>query len=306
MEVLMKACLKIIVTAGLLLFISAVIYAAEKPVYAGVLTRIHNEWQNADYVKAYLLFQKQGDEWVALPNNPKDPGKLAMMHEEYPASTRWNILYHGAKIGAVTGIKPGKIRFYSELGSQVVATSLEKIPFKTENVDDYYSWQGPFTARPMVLVSKQHFDDPEGWRASDLSSAELQKSRDLYHKLVPLIPDCDEQSGDVTENNAYPVENIQLLKSYRSRSDSVLVGLSIDDSDSDCEVTPDEYLNHWFLLEKGKIRYLGLGMVPIDAEDLDGDGRSEWLFASGGEGVDSYILFYDDFKKHARFDIFYN
>jgi hypothetical protein len=295
-----------ILTAVLSWLLCSGLYAAEKPLYAGILTRIHNEWQNTDYVKAYVLFQKQGREWVSLPHDSKDPGKLAKLNEEYPASIRWSILYHGAKIGSLTGIKPGKIRFYSELGSQVVSSDLTRIPFKTDDVDDYYSWQGPFTARPMVLVSKQNFDDPEAWRAYDLSAIELQKSRDLYHKLVPLIPDCDEESGDVISNNSYPAEDIQPIKSYRSKENEVIAGLSIDDTDSDCEVTPDEYINHWFLMENGRIKYLGLGMVPIDAEDLDGDGRSEWLFASGGEGVDSYILFYDDFKKHARFDIFYN
>ena len=44
------------------------LYASEKPLYAGVLTRIHNEWQNTDYVKAYILFEKQGHDWVSMPN----------------------------------------------------------------------------------------------------------------------------------------------------------------------------------------------------------------------------------------------
>ena len=228
------------------------------------------------------------------------------LNQKYPESVNWNVLYKGSRIASLTGIKPDKIRFYSELGSQVVSSELVKIPFKTEGTADFTSWQGPFTARPLMLVSKQNFDDPEKWKNSDLTAKELEKARDLYHRIVPLLPSCNEQSGDIISNSSYPADDIDLWKSYRSKDNAVLAGLSVDDSESGFEITPDEYLNHWFLLEKDKIKYLGLGMVPIDAGDLDGDGHSEWLFASGGEGVDSYILFYDNFKKHARFDIFYN
>jgi hypothetical protein len=241
-----------------------------------------------------------------MPNGRSNNSLLKQLHEEYPESVVWSVLYKSKKIASITGIKPRKIRFYSELGSQLISSELSKIPFRTEGRENFISWQGPFTARPLALASGHNSGDPDKWKNSDLTSKELESARDLYHRLVPLLPNCDEESGDIVGNNSYPADKIILWKSYRSGDNTVLAGLSVDDSDSGCEVTPDEYLSHWFLLDKNKIKYIGLGMVPIDAEDFDGDGHSEWLFASGGDGVDSYILFYDNFKKHARFDIFYN
>ncbi len=63
----------------------------------------------------------------------------------------------------------------------------------------------------------------------------------------------------------------------------------------------------WFMVDPQKtIRFLGDDMWLVDAGDYDNDGKSEVLFAIDGYNRGGYELFYDDFKKHVRFEFSYH
>lgn len=47
-------------------------------------------------------------------------------------------------------------------------------------------------------------------------------------------------------------------------------------------------------------------MSLVDAGDYDNDGKSEVVFSIAGDNLGGYVLFYDDFTKHATFEFSYH
>jgi hypothetical protein len=92
-------------------------------------------------------------------------------------------------------------------------------------------------------------------------------------------------------------------KSFRSPKEILLADLWLDSSKNCDGISPDECSGHWFVIwPDGKIKFLGIGFTPIDAEDFDISGQSQWIFNGLAPGIDDpdgardgYLLFYDNF-----------
>jgi hypothetical protein len=77
----------------------------------------------------------------------------------------------------------------------------------------------------------------------------------------------------------------------------------------DCEDVEagEDIEDPWFVVDsKISVRYLDSGMWLVDAGDYDNGGKSELVFSIHGENRGGYELFYDDFKKHAKFEFTYH
>ena len=80
--------------------------------------------------------------------------------------------------------------------------------------------------------------------------------------------------------------------------------MQLDADKSNCGFFDDEHFySYWFAIRRNKdVHLLGSQLMPLDAADLDGSGRTEWVFQSSrGEDEDGYELFYNDFAQHAYF-----
>jgi hypothetical protein len=164
----------------------------------------------------------------------------------------------------------------------------------------FADWCGIPKERPLVLVSKPNYQDPDGWK--------------------PFTPDSEVRTGLFEQFAAHAgpafvcppgaIEPIKMRygprdlvpsKSYRDRAGRMLVSVGLDPRRNSCDGPTDiAWMRHWFLVAHG-VRYLGANLWLVDAGDYDGDGASEALFAFTAYNNDGYVLFYDGFRKNARF-----
>ena len=70
-----------------------------------------------------VLFQKNGSDWEAFPNNCPDQGCLKTISSKYPREVTWTIVLDGRDLGQVTGRTPKEFEFYSHVGLQEVVST---------------------------------------------------------------------------------------------------------------------------------------------------------------------------------------
>src|SRR5262249_23872148 len=98
------------------------------------------------------------------------------------------------------------------------------------------------------------------------------------------------------------------VKSYVSKDGWTLARMhlehAIDCNDVEAAFGIDD---PWFVIDPSKsIQLLGQGMWLVDAGDYNNDGRSELVFSIDRHNHGGYILFYDDFKRSAKFEFSYH
>ena len=252
-----------------------------------------------------VLFQKNGSDWEAFPNNCPDQGCLKTISSKYPREVTWTVVLDGRDLGQVTGRTPKEFEFYSHVGLQEVV-STGAIPTVGKKSAVYGGFTDVSVYRPLVAVSRPYFNDPESWKPSNLSADMIRLLRQEFRKRFPTVSNCT-SPADAAENPwLYNDENIRILKQYSSNRQWSVVQVRL--GEYRCNGPPDDpFLDYWFALSPANdITLLGNGMWLVDAGDYDNDGKSELVFAIDRYNQGGYELFYADFKKHATFEFGYH
>lgn len=253
-------------------------------------------------IAARLLFAKVGKRWVALNDEYEMPKNINL------TLPNWTIAFDGRRLGSVKLRDPNpehpRVKdWYYGRDKLYEPENLGKVPTVRNKSPDFAGWCEAPMVRPLVLVSKANFGDPEKWKPF---SPDLSYKTRLYVPLKQSIGQyavmrCVKDS-EHPEPWDYKPEDLVLYRSYRSASGKELVAIGIDLKKVDCDFMAEPQLaSHWFMFDSDKIEFLGTNMELVDSGDYDGDGRSELLFWYSGYNKDGYILVYNGVRQKTEY-----
>jgi hypothetical protein len=251
---------------------------------------------------ARLLFAKEDSRWVALNNEYEFPKGLNL------TQFNWTIAFDGRNLGNLELRDPSPSHpmlkdWYYGRDKLYEPVNREKVPSVKNQAKMFAGWCQAPADRPLVLVSRPNFSDPEGWKSF---SPDQAYKRRLYMALRLRIGRFDAIHCVGSEERPEPwdftPEDLVLYKSYRSASGRELVSIGIDPEKIGCDLLGEpQWSNNWFLIENGKVDFLGTQMELVDAGDYDKDGHSELLFWFSGYNRDGYVLAYDQLRRKAEY-----
>jgi hypothetical protein len=157
--------------------------------------------------------------------------------------------------------------------------------------------------RPLVVVSKPYYADPDGWkRATRLPDEIAALVRSAFRHDFPHVDRCENE--EVVERDwKFPDSSMDISVAYASNKRSFLVEARLKAGMCGFVDDPDDPLsNPWFFVsQEGSVRRIGSFMSLLDAGDYDNDGRSELVFfLSQPEDTDGFVLFDASLQKQVN------
>jgi hypothetical protein len=156
--------------------------------------------------------------------------------------------------------------------------------------------------RPLVVVSKPYYRDPDGWKGRQVSEEIAQLVREGFRRQSPHVDRCKDEK--IAEHDwKFPDSALTLPAAYGSSKNAFLVAVSLNAGDCGWGGRPDDPLDsfvyQWFFVAADRsVRRIGGFDQLLDAGDYDNDGSSEVIFFSArSENSDAYDLLYDNFQK---------
>jgi hypothetical protein len=148
--------------------------------------------------------------------------------------------------------------------------------------------------RPLVVVSKPYFKDPDGWkRAAKVTDAIAELVRKAFRREYPHVDRCKDEEI-VQRNWKFPDSALAFPVAYTSNKHSFLIEASLNAGVCGFVDDPNDPLaSPWFFVAPdGTVRRIGSSMSLLDAGDYDNDGKSELVFfLSLGENTDAFVLY---------------
>jgi len=161
-------------------------------------------------------------------------------------------------------------------------------------------WCDTPTYRPLVLVSRKNFKDPEHWKPFVPKQNSLSALFPLFKKLVGELEFINFENNIRTKFH-YEKKDMKSFKSYKNANGTMLLQVGFDLKGQSTEGKSKKWWsNYWFYVSKNRKKFIGTNLEVIDAGDYDNDGVSEVLFWHSAYNEDGYKLFYDGFKKSVK------
>lgn len=156
--------------------------------------------------------------------------------------------------------------------------------------------------RPLVVVSKPFFSDPDGWGRLPQPPKEITTLvRAAFRREFPHVDRC--RNEEIVERNwAFPDSSLRFPIAYSSNKNSYLIETRLSTGDCGYTDDPNDPLsNPWFFVTPDRtVRRIGSFMSLLDAGDYDNDGRSELIFmVNQPEDTDGFVLYDADLRKQA-------
>jgi hypothetical protein len=254
-----------------------------------------------------VLFEKDGGEWKALPSDCPDQSCLRTISSSYPREVIWTVTFDGRNLGRITGKTPKEFKFYSHVGLQEI-TSSGSVPVVGKRSPHYGGFTDQSVYRPLVTNSQPYFQDPELWSPAQLRAELIEILKKKFRQTFPKL--CKASDADETKliSYAYDDEDIKSVKAYVSKRGWTVAQLHLEGA-IDCGAAETGFGldDPWFVADShGTAAYLDQGMWLVDAGDYANDGKSELLFSIDRYNRGGYELFYDEFKKKAKFEFSYH
>ena len=281
--------------------------------------------------KVEPIFAFQGVDWT-IKSNPSElkgpsptrgrvhwPVSLPFTIESdlIPASEeqtpRWSFVYDGKSLGTFS---VGDAKEYS-------FPILSMNPLNSNRLKQVRDRQGGI----VLAANRAEVNDPENWHRAKPDPSIVARVKKEYLNDFPKVMKCqvkeewekDIQSGfdgkvwDLEPSQApLKASEIEVVeRAFLSKKGHWLLGVrnkSVRDSNCLREYYVNGFLKNereyyqtvWFALIGEKTVHLMRGvhdaLIPLEAADFDGNGKSEWIFDLGG----GYILYWEDFSKSLR------
>ena len=276
--------------------------AAEKNAIIGVLEDVTARYAGEPYKRAVrVVFEKNGSEWRAFPNDCEDVNCLKTAVSRYPEKVEWTVAFDGKSLGRLT-TRAKEIQFYSNIGLQEI-TGAAAIPAVGERT--YTTFASDTLYRPLIAVSQPNFKDPELWKPAKISPQILASMRRMFREKFPRLCRLNQDENPVPFD--YLDKEIDVRKAYASQKGWILAALNLKDAVTCTPELPMVGIDCWFVADpQKKIQHLDVEGWLIDAGDYDRDGKSELIFQIDDYNRGGYVLYYDDFKKRAVFGFTYH
>jgi hypothetical protein len=254
--------------------------------------------------KVRVLFVHKGSAWSAYRTECSDLECLKTVTREYPAEVAWFVGLDGRQLGQIVARTPKEFRAYAHIGLQDIVQGTAPIVGKPSY--EFSGFPGREIHRPLVTVSKPYFKDPAQWKRMKVTPDLRQRALALLQSKVPRL--CTyPPKGDSLVPLTYSAKDLR-VRAHQSLSGSLTVSINIRNAYYCGDAPGDALLDaHAFAVAaSGQTRFLGPGLMLVDAGDYDQDGRSELIFALSLYNRGGYVLFAEDFSEQARFEFGYH
>jgi hypothetical protein len=244
------------------------------------------------------LFEKKGDEWKLSTNHPEE--------------IQWTIAFDGKNVGIVKS-RPNTNKDPFNTKTHVPMPQPGQSLILGKASEDFSGWQNTLFNRPLVVVSRGSYKDPDEWKPVQPTKDQTQLFKSTFRNEYPKVQNCNEKEEPLHHPWPYKDSEINITKTYHSNKGDLLVGMFLEGGKCGINDGPfqlqlflfraDQSSSHltsdnrkYRLHEHGKHDLLSL--ILVDAGDYDGDGKSEVIFFVTGYNEDGYAMFYDLFQKN--------
>lgn len=255
---------------------------------------------------------------VVMPAFEKHNGEWRAIKHFSPHSLKWTIAFDGKNLGQVesqaSSVEADQINSDSSRAKQVLVTLPDNVPTVGKRSKEFTGVSSLFglasVRRPLIVVSKPYYRDPDAWKRTQPSEETSRLVRDAFRKQYPHVDRCKDEK--IAEHDwKFPDSALTLPYAYASNKNAFIVAVSLDAGNCGWGGQPedptDAFVYQWFLVAAdSRISRIGGFQVLVDAGDYDNDGRSELIFFSTrSESSDAYDLLYDNFQKKVELVIGY-
>jgi hypothetical protein len=223
--------------------------------------------------------------------------------------TGWIVIFNGKTIGNIKTLRPYETNYISE--TCICDVDKHKtLPRISPPSLDFSGWIGQPVYRPLVVLKKPYYADPEKWSKTDPPKDIWVLVLKEFRKVIDKVRTLKEQNN-VTMEISYEDKDILLSGAYVSNKGEYLLSLHLNPDLTKHDVTVlgfNEWSDHLFYITQD--RFVKLLIVNhrdndsyaelkfLDAGDYDDDGRSEIIYFLSSYNEDGYVLFYDGFFRN--------
>jgi hypothetical protein len=250
-----------------------------------------------------IAFEKTAKGWETVPSDSTS----------IPQTVRWTVVFDGRSLGRIqtedSKLPSGEIDRESDYNARIqeIVTDAEKVPVVGKPASKFAPLgeaDGPSRARrPLVVVSKPNFTDPDGWKRIASPPGEVSiLLRDSFRRDFSQVVRCKDEKI-VKRNWRFPDSALSFPVAYASGNGTFLVETDLDAGNCGYIDDPNDPLSDpWFFVDAdGKVKRIGSFLYLLDAGDYDNDGRSELIFGlNQPEDTDGFVLYDADLNKRAE------
>jgi hypothetical protein len=230
---------------------------------------------------------------------------------------QWTVAFDGKNLGQIDSepLPASESRpkgFPVLLSVHGILTPPGKVPEVGPAGGEFNGGWGVNVRRPLVVVSKPNFADPEHWKRTKPSDELVQNVRRVFRKTFPHVRLCD-PSGEALPTDSRVLDSeIGVLKTYGSNKGAFIVETRLTNhrcvfnmNGADLQLLEGD--QWYYVTPVGEVNFLARDWELVDAGDYDGDGESEVIFYVAESEDDAivenegYVLYYDDFQHSVRF-----
>lgn len=308
---LLAAFLSVTIGATLTCRAQFVSSSSEGTIYIGILDDVREDiWLGkTEKIGGRLVmpaFEKSNAEWHSVTH-------FLIRQVE------WTAAFDGKNLGQVesqaTSNEADQINSESSRAKQIILTPNADIPTVGKPSKMFTGVSSLFglakVRRPLVVVSKPYYRDPDHWMPTRLPTEIARMVRQGFRNEYPHVGRCEHEHVAETDWK-FPDSALALPKAYASNKNSFLVAVRLNAGDCGWGGHPDDpldsFVDQWFFVAADRsVRRIGGFEDLLDAGDYDNDGNSELIFFSTrSEKSDAYDLVYDSFRKSVDLEIGYH
>jgi hypothetical protein len=268
--------------------------AANGPLVVGVLEEPQCQPEKGRSVR--VLFTKQDSEWRALAE--RNPIIDSLAHE-------WTIAFDGKSLGPLKTKDPGWRSEWSSTYARdrLLAVEGNPPPSVANRQKLFEGWCDAPTHRPLVVVSRPNFKDPDVWKPQPSTRADRDRVFAAFQAHAGKVMTCPTDPEKWVPLR-YSANDLVVRRHYKDSHGRHLIGVKLNSRLNTCDGPPDvAWWETWFLVSN-RVVHLGQGLSLVDAGDYDDDGHSELLFWYSGYNNDGYVLFESSLAR--RVDYLWN
>jgi hypothetical protein len=212
-----------------------------EPAQVGILEQPQCAESHAE--RARVMFVEADGGWRAIDSD----SRLPLPKVE---GLSWTIGLNSKSLGRVTlkDPNPGAPRLTDDsFARDKLYRPFGKIPQIANTAQAFEGWCEPPEVRPLVIVSKPHVVDPEGWKPVEAGD---EYRRLLYQPLRLVlgrtqVMRCTDAAGSKSEPFAFREGDLLPGKAYRSKSGDTLVAVALNPEKNGCDGPSGEEWNWW-------------------------------------------------------------
>lgn len=299
-----------LIVFALYTFLKPSVRFSNSSMFIGILenfdSKISTPSQKTENPRVRIVFLKENGNWHAIKNNFYTEKQLSESTKYYPNKVTWSVIENKKYLGKINTIQYTPY-YFSDVGIHAISENLsKKFQLPSQNKLQFFNTSMKMDHKPLVLISspndsRSEYDDPETWIKSKLTKEEASLITKKLRKKTFWY------DFSTLKKHTYDDQDVRVIDCYRSNKNELIVSTLIKNPST---LMGDTYLAdvpYWFHLSHNSVQFLEKGMMgPIEIADIDRDGKTEWIFLysdpdDDDQNTNGYILFYDDFKKSARF-----